>query len=71
VHVKFVLQKRCAFGQRFLVVGDVAALGLWNPAKAAALDWSEDHVWTVKKVNPITRILPFSVYNLVMNHPHF
>uniref|UniRef100_A0A0E0CAI2 CBM20 domain-containing protein n=1 Tax=Oryza meridionalis TaxID=40149 RepID=A0A0E0CAI2_9ORYZ len=59
VHVKFVLQKRCAFGQRFLVVGDVAALGLWNPAKAAALDWSEDHVWTVKKELPAERSIEF------------
>uniref|UniRef100_A0A0E0JR80 CBM20 domain-containing protein n=1 Tax=Oryza punctata TaxID=4537 RepID=A0A0E0JR80_ORYPU len=59
VHVKFVLQKRCAFGQRFLVVGEVPALGLWNPAKAAALDWSEDHVWTVKKELPAERSIEF------------
>ncbi|XP_066311505.1 uncharacterized protein [Miscanthus floridulus] len=34
VRVKFVLRKQCAFGQQFLVVGDDAALGLWDPAKA-------------------------------------
>ncbi|KAL5227368.1 hypothetical protein ABZP36_015633 [Zizania latifolia] len=59
VHVKFVLQKQCAFGQRFLVVGEDPALGLWNPAKAAALDWSEDHVWTVKKELTANRSIEF------------
>jgi len=51
VRVKFVLKKRCAFGQQFLVVGDDPALGLWDPSKATALDWSEDHVWTAKTVS--------------------
>ena len=50
VRVKFVLQKQCAFGEQFLVVGDDPALGLWDPTQATALDWSEGHVWTVKKV---------------------
>jgi len=50
VRVKFVLKKRCAFGQQFLVVGDDPALDLWDPSKATALDWSEDHVWTAKTV---------------------
>ncbi|XP_015690415.2 uncharacterized protein LOC107303839 [Oryza brachyantha] len=59
VHVKFVLQKQCAFGQRFLVVGEDPALGLWNPAKAAVLDWSEDHVWTVKKELPADTSIEF------------
>ncbi|KAG8054698.1 hypothetical protein GUJ93_ZPchr0001g29427 [Zizania palustris] len=59
VHVKFVLQKQCAFGQRFLVVGDDPALGLWNPAKAIALDWSEDHVWTAKKELTANRSIEF------------
>uniref|UniRef100_A0A0D9V7Z0 CBM20 domain-containing protein n=1 Tax=Leersia perrieri TaxID=77586 RepID=A0A0D9V7Z0_9ORYZ len=59
VHVKFVLQKQCAFGQRFLVVGEDPALGIWNPVKAAALDWSEDHVWTVKKELPADRSIEF------------
>ncbi|KAF0919865.1 hypothetical protein E2562_032151 [Oryza meyeriana var. granulata] len=59
VLVKFVLQKQCAFGQRFLVVGEDPALGLWNPAKAAALDWSDDHAWTVKKELPADRSIEF------------
>ena len=50
VSVTFVLEKKCAFGQRFLVVGDDPALGLWEPARAVALDWSEGHNWTVEKV---------------------
>jgi len=51
VRVKFVLRKQCAFGQQFLVVGDDAALGLWDPAKAIALVWSEGHVWTATTVS--------------------
>jgi len=51
VRVKFVLRKQCAFGQQFLVVGDDAALGLWDPAKAIALNWSEGHVWTATTVS--------------------
>lgn len=51
VRVKFVLEKECAFGEHFLVVGDDPALGFWDPAKAVALDWSEGHVWTVQTVS--------------------
>lgn len=59
VRVKFVLEKKCAFGQRFLVVGDVPALGLWDPAKATALDWSEGHVWTAKTDLPANKLVEF------------
>ncbi|KAM0929274.1 hypothetical protein ACQ4PT_001716 [Festuca glaucescens] len=59
VQVKFVLQKQCAFGQRFLVVGDDPALGLWDPTKAAALEWSEDHVWTARMDLPANRAIEF------------
>jgi hypothetical protein len=58
VRVKFVLRKRCAFGQQFLVVGDAAALGLWDPAKATALDWSEGHVWTATTVSSQVMCVP-------------
>ncbi|KAG8078521.1 hypothetical protein GUJ93_ZPchr0007g4708 [Zizania palustris] len=47
VQVKLVLLKQCAFGQRFLVVGEDPALGLWDPVKAFVLDWPEDHLWTL------------------------
>ncbi|CAO1944362.1 unnamed protein product [Urochloa humidicola] len=59
VRVKFVLKKQCAFGQHFLVVGDVPALGLWDPSKATALDWSEDHVWTAKTDLPANKLIEF------------
>ncbi|GJM92510.1 hypothetical protein PR202_ga08987 [Eleusine coracana subsp. coracana] len=59
VRVKFVLEKACAFGQQFLVVGDDPALGLWDPAKAIALDWSEGHVWTVKMDLPANKSIEF------------
>ncbi|CAO1946646.1 unnamed protein product, partial [Urochloa humidicola] len=59
VRVKFVLKKQCAFGQHFLVVGDVPALGLWDTSKATALDWSEDHVWTAKTDLPANKLIEF------------
>ncbi|XP_062207503.1 uncharacterized protein LOC133909197 isoform X2 [Phragmites australis] len=59
VRVKFVLQKQCAFGQQFLVVGDDPSLGLWDPTKATALDWSEGHVWTVKTDLPANKLFEF------------
>ncbi|CAL4953594.1 unnamed protein product [Urochloa decumbens] len=59
VRVKFVLKKQCAFGQHFLVVGDNPALGMWDPSKAIALDWSEDHVWTAKTDLPANKLIEF------------
>lgn len=59
VQVKFVLQKQCAFGQQFIVVGDDPALGLWDPTKATVLDWSEGHVWTAKKDLPASKSIEF------------
>lgn len=59
VQVKFVLHRQCAFGQRFLVVGDDPALGLWDPTKAAALEWSEGHVWTATMDLPANRAVEF------------
>ncbi|XP_037407423.1 uncharacterized protein LOC119269641 isoform X1 [Triticum dicoccoides] len=59
VRVTFVLEKKCAFGQRFLVVGDDPALGLWDPAKATTLDWSEGHVWTARADLPANRLVEF------------
>ncbi|KAI5019247.1 hypothetical protein ZWY2020_044135 [Hordeum vulgare] len=55
VRARFVLKERCAFGQSFKLVGDVPALGHWEPANAVALDWSEGHNWTVEKDLPANR----------------
>lgn len=50
VHVKFVLHKECLFGQRFLMVGNEAMFGLWEPKKAVPMEWSDGHIWTVELV---------------------
>jgi hypothetical protein len=50
VRVRFVLREQCTFGHSFHLVGNDPALGLWEPANAVALDWSEGHDWTVEKV---------------------
>ncbi|KAL6871450.1 hypothetical protein ACP4OV_014279 [Aristida adscensionis] len=50
VRVRFVLKKQCAFGQSFHLVGDHPALGVWDPLKAVALEWSDGHAWIVEKV---------------------
>ncbi|KAL6840286.1 hypothetical protein ACP4OV_030096 [Aristida adscensionis] len=49
VCVRFVLKKQCPFGQSFHLVGDHQALGVWDPLKAVALEWSDGHVWIVEK----------------------
>ncbi|VAH07932.1 unnamed protein product [Triticum turgidum subsp. durum] len=59
VRVRFVLKERCNFGQSFQMVGDDPALGLWEPARAVALDWSEGHNWTVEKDLPANRLIEF------------
>merc|ERR1719160_109293 len=33
------------FGEEIRVVGNVAALGHWDPNKAAAMQWIDGHVW--------------------------
>ncbi|VAH19728.1 unnamed protein product [Triticum turgidum subsp. durum] len=59
VHVRFVLKERCTFGQSFHLVGDVPALGLWEPTNAVAMDWLEGHDWTVEKDLPANRLIEF------------
>lgn len=53
VNIRFKLQKKCAFGQQFLVVGDDPVLGLWDTSDAVPLNWSDGHVW----IADIVRIL--------------
>uniref|UniRef100_A0ACD5TFN7 Uncharacterized protein n=1 Tax=Avena sativa TaxID=4498 RepID=A0ACD5TFN7_AVESA len=59
VRVRFVLREQCTFGHSFHLVGDDPALGLWEPANAVALDWSEGHDWTVEKDLPANRLVEF------------
>lgn len=59
VRVRFVLREQCTFGHSFHLVGDDPALGLWDPANAAALEWSEGHDWTVEKDLPANRSIEF------------
>lgn len=44
--VTISLQKEAEFGFMYAVTGGGAALGDWNPAQAAVLDWSEGHIWS-------------------------
>lgn len=39
------------FGEQFLVVGDDTMFGLWDPASAIPLNWSDGHTWTVELVS--------------------
>ncbi|VAH07930.1 unnamed protein product [Triticum turgidum subsp. durum] len=59
VRVRFVLKEQCTFGQSFHLVGDVPALGLWEPTNAVAMDWLEGHDWTVEKDLPANRLIEF------------
>lgn len=57
--VKFVLQKKCRFGQRFNVVGDHSLLGNWNPEAAIPMDWADGHIWSVKVDIPVGKQVEF------------
>ncbi|KAL6619144.1 hypothetical protein ACP70R_034283 [Stipagrostis hirtigluma subsp. patula] len=59
VRVRFVLKKQCAFGQSFHLVGDVPALGVWDPSKAVAMEWSDGHTWIVEKDLPANAQIEF------------
>ncbi|KAF5476245.1 hypothetical protein F2P56_007979 [Juglans regia] len=59
VHVRFQLQKRCIFGEQFLVVGDDSMFGLWDPASAIPLNWSDGHMWTVELDIPAGKAVKF------------
>ncbi|XP_015578775.1 cyclomaltodextrin glucanotransferase [Ricinus communis] len=59
IHVKFQLQKQCMFGDQFLLVGDDPMLGLWNPADAIPMNWSDEHIWSTELDVPIESTIQF------------
>lgn len=59
VKVKFVLQKKCKFGQQFAVVGDDPQFGIWSPKEALPLEWSEGDVWTTEVDVPIGKQIEY------------
>ncbi|KAG6522262.1 uncharacterized protein LOC122052718 isoform X1 [Zingiber officinale] len=59
VHVRFVLQKECSFGQQIFIVGDHPMFGLWDPTNAVPLEWSTGHVWTTELNLPAGKMIPF------------
>ncbi|EPS60010.1 hypothetical protein M569_14794, partial [Genlisea aurea] len=59
VHVRFELQRQCAFGQQFVLVGDDPILGLWKPCDGVPLNWSVDHVWTLEMDIPTGKLIKY------------
>ncbi|XP_050236405.1 uncharacterized protein LOC126686408 [Mercurialis annua] len=59
MHVKFQLQKKCMFGEQFMLVGDDQVLGFWNPANAIPMNWSDGHIWNVKLDIPMDSTIQF------------
>ncbi|KAI3666986.1 hypothetical protein L6452_42027 [Arctium lappa] len=59
VRVRFQLQRKCSFGQNFLIVGDDPIFGLWDPSNAIPLTWSDGHVWTVDLDIPVGKCIKF------------
>ncbi|URE09839.1 chromosome transmission fidelity protein 18 [Musa troglodytarum] len=59
VHVRFVLQMKCSFGQQFLLVGDDPMFGLWDPEKAVPLEWTSGHEWTAELDLPVGKQIQF------------
>ncbi|KAG9453967.1 hypothetical protein H6P81_006871 [Aristolochia fimbriata] len=59
VHVKFILQKECLFGEHFLLAGGDPIFGLWDPANAIPLQWSEEHIWIAELDISIDKSIEF------------
>lgn len=43
--VTFCVKCETALGQEVRVVGNVAALGEWDPSSAPAMQWTDGHIW--------------------------
>ncbi|KAI5075258.1 hypothetical protein GOP47_0009334 [Adiantum capillus-veneris] len=61
VKVKFVLEKKCEFGQHFNVVGDDESFGAWNPEASIPMQWSEGHIWTTEMEVFVGKRIEFKV----------
>lgn len=61
VRVKFKLLKECAFGQKFLIVGDDSMFGSWDPSEGVPLNWSDGHVWTAELEFPTDKTVKYKV----------
>lgn len=59
VTVKFVLEKKCKFGQQFHVIGDAPQLGSWKPKAAVPLEWSEGDIWTTDVDVPVGKQIEY------------
>ncbi|KAH9310972.1 hypothetical protein KI387_026007 [Taxus chinensis] len=59
VDVKFVLQKKCKFGQQFSVVGEDPLLGTWDPKASLPLEWSEGDIWTTEVNVPVGKHIEY------------
>lgn len=59
VKVKFVLQKKCQFGQNFKVVGNHPLFGSWNPEAALPMNWADGHLWSVEVDVPTGKPIEF------------
>lgn len=59
VHVKFQLQRKCSFGEQFLLLGDDPMLGSWDPIGAIPLVWSDGDIWTVELDIPIGKVIKY------------
>ncbi|KAG0463813.1 hypothetical protein HPP92_019882 [Vanilla planifolia] len=56
-----LIHKECEFGEQFLIVGDDAMLGSWDPLNAFPLEWSNAHIWTVELDLPVGRVVKFKL----------
>lgn len=53
------------FGEHFLLVGNEAVIGMWNPSKAIPLNWSRGNIWTVELVRTLGI---HKKKNIIMSH---
>ncbi|KAL4513385.1 hypothetical protein Ndes2437B_g00596 [Nannochloris sp. 'desiccata'] len=61
VTVRFVLARRVDFGKSHCLVGDISALGSWNPAKGPNMTWGDGDKWSAEISVPAGSTLEFKV----------
>ncbi|KAI5080462.1 hypothetical protein GOP47_0003645 [Adiantum capillus-veneris] len=59
IEVKFVLEKKCHFGERFNVVGNDPIFGSWDVKAAIPMEWADGDIWTAEVNVPAEKEFEF------------
>ena len=68
----FQLTYKCQYGESLYIVGNISALGSWDPTRALKLTWTENHNWTtsLKFLHDNTQLIEYK-YIVAPSELHF